>query len=50
MYTKNLFVPLTSDFFGDIGANFPVQRSSRTQFAKIENKKVIADNQREKKT
>ena len=28
--------------FGEIGANFPVQLSSRSHFAKIENKKVIA--------
>ena len=34
--------------FGGIGANFPLQLSSRTQFAKIENKKVIAENQCEK--
>ena len=31
--------------FGDIGANFSLQLSSRTQFAKISNKKVIAENQ-----
>ena len=34
--------------FGEIGANFSVQFSSRTQIAKIENKKVIAENQSEK--
>ena len=34
--------------FGEIGANFSVQLSSRSQFAKIENKKVIAENQCEK--
>ena len=34
--------------FGEIGANFPVQLSSRSHFAKIENKKVIAENQCEK--
>ena len=28
--------------FGEIGANFPVQLSSRSHFANIENKKVIA--------
>ena len=33
---------------GEIGANFSVQLSSRTQFAKINNKKVIAENQCEK--
>ena len=31
--------------FGEIGANFSLQISSRTQFAKISNKKVIAENQ-----
>ena len=30
---------------GEIGANFSLQFSSRTQFAKISNKKVIAENQ-----
>ena len=34
--------------FGEIGANFSLQLSSRTHFAKIENKKVIAENQCEK--
>ena len=34
--------------FGEIGANFPVQLSSRSHFVKIENKKVIAKNQCEK--
>ena len=33
---------------GEIGANFSLQLSSRTQFAKIDNKKVIAENQCEK--
>ena len=33
---------------GEIGANFSPQISSRTQFAKISNKKVIAENQCEK--
>ena len=31
--------------FGEIGANFSLQLSLRTQFAKISNKKVIAENQ-----
>ena len=31
--------------FGEIGAKFSLQLSSRTQFAKIDNKKVIAENQ-----
>ena len=30
---------------GEIGANFSLQLSSRTHFAKISNKKVIAENQ-----
>ena len=34
--------------FGEIGVNFPVQLSSRSHFAKIENKKVIAENRCEK--
>ena len=34
--------------FGEIGANFPVQLSSWSHFAKMENKKVIAENQCEK--
>ena len=34
--------------FGEIGAIFSLQLSSRTQFAKISNKKVIAENQCEK--
>ena len=34
--------------FREIGANFPVQLSSRSHFANIENKKVIANNQCEK--
>ena len=36
------------DPFGEIGANFSPQLSSRTQFAKISNTKVIAENQCEK--
>ena len=34
--------------FEEIGANFSVQLTSQTQFAKIENKKVIPQNQCEK--
>ena len=34
--------------FGEIGTNFSLQLSSRTQFARISNKKVIAENQCEK--
>ena len=33
------------ELFGEIGANFSLQLSSRTQFAKISNKKDIAENQ-----
>ena len=33
---------------GEVGANFSLQLSSRTQFTKIKNKKVIAENQCEK--
>ena len=35
-------------FNGEIGANFSLQHLWRTQFAKINNKKVIAENQCEK--
>ena len=38
-----MFEPL-----GEVGANFSLQLSSRTQFTKINNKKVIAENQCEK--
>ena len=34
--------------YGEIGANFPLQLSLRSHLAKIENKKVIAENQCEK--
>ena len=34
--------------FGEIGANFSLQLSSRTRFDKINKKKVIAENQCEK--
>ena len=33
---------------GEVGANFSLQLSSQTQFTKINNKKVIAENQCEK--
>ena len=33
---------------GEVGANFSLQLSSRTLFTKINNKKVIAENQCEK--
>ena len=33
---------------GEVGANFSLQLSSRTQFTKMNNKQVIAENQCEK--
>ena len=33
---------------GEIGANFSLQLSSGTEFAKIKNEKIIAENQCEK--
>ena len=33
------------ELFGEVGANFSVQLSSRTQSAKMKHKKVIAENQ-----
>ena len=36
------------ELLGEVGANFSLQLSSRTQFTKINNKKVIAENQCEK--
>ena len=33
---------------GEVGANFSLQLSSQTRFTKINNKKVIAENQCEK--
>ena len=46
----HLCIGLTAAFwimdpFGEIGANISLQLSSRTQFAKIKNKKVITENQ-----
>ena len=38
----------TLKLFGEIGANFSLQPSSRTRFDKINKKKVIAENQCEK--
>ena len=38
----------TLEPFGEIGANFSLQLSSRTLFDKISEKKVIAENQCEK--
>ena len=39
---------MTLEPLGEVGANFSLQLSSRTQFAKINNKKDIAENQCEK--
>ena len=39
---------MMSEPLGEVGANFSLQLSSRTQFTKINNKKVIAENQCEK--
>ena len=39
---------MTLEPLGEIGANFSLQLSSITQFTKINNKKVIAENQCEK--
>ena len=39
---------LTLEPLGEVGANFSLQLSSVTQFTKINNKKVIAENQCEK--
>ena len=38
----------TLELFGEIGANFCLQLSSRTRFDKINKKNVIAENQCEK--
>ena len=38
----------TLEPLGEVGANFSLQLSSRTQFTKINNKKVIAEKQCEK--
>ena len=39
---------MTLEPLGEVGANFSLQLSSRTQFTKINNNKVIAENQCEK--
>ena len=39
---------MTLEPLGEVGANFSLQLSSRTQLTKINNKKVIAENQCEK--
>ena len=38
----------TLEPFGEIGANFSLELSSRTRFDKINEKKIIAENQCEK--
>ena len=48
LYAGLTAAPWILEPFGDIGANFSLQLSSRTQFAKIENKKAIVENQCEK--
>ena len=44
----NLFAPQTSDFLEKLVLIFPYNIHRGTQFAKFENKKVIAENQCEK--
>ena len=39
---------MTLEPLGEVGANFSLQLSSRTQFTSINNKNVIAENQCEK--
>ena len=39
---------MTLEPLGEVGASYSLQLSSRTQFTKINNKKVIAENQRKK--
>ena len=48
LYTQESACATNFGPFGEIGANFSLQLSSRTEFAKIKNKKVIAENQCEK--
>ena len=43
IYTKPVCATSTRPF-GEVGGNSPLQLSSRTHFAKIEDKKVIAKN------
>ena len=38
---KNLFVPQAQDLLEKLAENSPLQLSSRTQFAKIEDKKLL---------
>ena len=48
LYTQKSACATNFGPFGEIGANFSLQLPSRTEFAKIKNKKVIAENQCEK--
>ena len=48
LYTQKSVCITNFGPFGEIGAPFSLQLSSRTQFAKIKIKKVIAENQCEK--
>ena len=46
--TELIEVSMMLEPLGEVGANFSLQLSSRTQITKINNKKVIAENQCEK--
>ena len=48
LYTQKFSCATNFGSLGEIGDNFSLQLSSRTQFAKIDNKKVVAENQCEK--
>ena len=42
LYTQKSVCATSTRPFGEVGGNSPLQLSSRTHFAKIEDKKVIA--------
>ena len=44
LYTQKSVCATSTRPFGEVGGNSPLQLSSRTHFAKIEDKKVIAKN------
>ena len=44
LYTHGSVCATSTRPFGEVGGNSPLQLSSRTHFAKIEDKKVIAKN------
>ena len=44
LYTHKSVFATSARSFGEVGGNSPLQLSSRTHFAKIEDKKVIAKN------